>query len=217
MSGKKGMVTAKKIPNTPQFRDMFETPSYAIKLLLPYIPLNIKNIWEPAAGYGKIVDVLQNSGYSVYPSDIRDCGGRNTVFNFLTDSPPFTFMEEDYAIITNPPFSLKDEFINRAVHYNVPFAFLVNADYHKKHSEWITKLGCQKLVPDFRISFITPNLLSRINVGEGTNYTELSQINGKVIKKYTSAQFHSMWLTRGFNLPNNETFVTMSLQERLDF
>lgn len=82
--------------------DEIYTPENAVTPLLKYIPKNIV-IWE-ATDYGesKITKVLKDNGWKVISTHKRD-------LNFLTDKPQF-----DYdMIITNPPYSLKNEFIKR--------------------------------------------------------------------------------------------------------
>ncbi len=84
-------------------RDHFDTPAYAVKPLLPYInPEWI--IWEPTDTTGKsqIAKILRKHGCKVISTAQKD-------FDFLKDAPDFYFD----CIVTNPPYSLKDEFIFR--------------------------------------------------------------------------------------------------------
>lgn len=190
----KPVTVAPKTPNEPQGRDTFQTPNYATDLLVPYIPKNIKNIWECAVGNRKIQFRLENFGYSVLGTDIRNTDGLVSVYNFLSDVSyfPKSFDLSNWAIITNPPYSVKDMFIEKAFEYKIPFAFLINADY----SGWqisLIKRGCEKIIPTRRIDFITPT---------GRN------------GKSSASQFHSMWLTYGFNLGRTETFVELSLKDK---
>lgn len=188
----KPVTTPPKTPTEPQGRDTFQTPNYAVDLLIPFIPKNIKNIWEPASGENKIVYRLESFHLNVYSTDIRfnpDLHDDN--LNFLTDTidMPSKGLE---CIITNPPFSVKAEFIEKAFEYRVPFAFLINADYSGQQIEWI-KRGCEKIIPNRRIDYITPT------GREG---------------KTSASQFHSMWLTYGFNLGRTETFVELSNKDK---
>jgi hypothetical protein len=192
----KPVTVAPKTPNVPQGRDTFQTPNYATDLLIPFIPKKITHIWECAAGEGKIVNVLKSHEYNVVYSDIRGEGIAN--HNFLGDSYNAGLLwfidsyKDSMAIITNPPFSVKEEFIEKAFFYKVPFAFLINADYSGKQIDWINR-GCEKIIPNRRIDYITP-----------------TGRNGKT----SSSQFHSMWLTYGFNLGRTEIFVELSLKDK---
>lgn len=240
MSSKKGMVTAKQTPDKVQFRDTFETPRYATELLLPFIPKGISWIWECAAGKEKISKVLNEEGYGVFSSDLVRSG--NVVqINFLTDS----LESKPECIITNPPFSIKHKFIERAFEYDVPFAFLINGDYSGQMVHWIYDMGCQKIIPTSRINYITPNILERVHEGEVWNimqkespvectlrefkrdfkdawkawlftyvdvhnYTSLYDCPQELLAKYSSSQFHSIWLTWKFDLGQTETFVELT-------
>lgn len=181
-----------------QGRDLFQTPKYAVDLLIPFIPDNIKWIWEPACGEGKIVQVFTEHGYGVYASDIRNAQNwvRPHTLNFLTDDKPlaFYFAKHDYAIVTNPPFSLKKQFYDKCREHKQPFALLIPADY----SGWLIRAcseeGAEKIIPTRRVDYITPSGLSG-----ASGHT---------------ADFHSLWLTWGFNLGKTETFVELSLKDK---
>lgn len=112
-----------------------------------------------------------------------------TGFNFLEDVPKFHFD----LIVENPPFSLKRKFYERCIYYNVPFALLLPVDF----CGWILRAmkddGVEWLIPTRRIDYITPTGKSG---------------------SASSAQYHSGWLTKGFNLPKQITVVELSNQEK---
>lgn len=146
-----------------QERDLFQTPNYATELLLPFL-LKVQhphsNIWECACGEGKMVNVLQKAGLKVIGTDLAEHD-----MNFLTDRLSFPF----WAIVTNPPFSLKRKFYEMCNSYyqkeGVAFALLIPADY----SGWVIKAvqdGAEKIIPTRRIDYITPHTLKRIHEGE---------------------------------------------------
>jgi hypothetical protein len=198
----KGYTTTSKTPDVPKGRDTFETPNYATDLLVPFIPERIHSVWECACGGGKISARLKYHGYSVFSSDIRDGPNVDIAMSFLKDYPaqwvlgPWFGKAEPYVsdgvIITNPPYSIKEEFIERGFELKIPFAFLINADYSGMQISWIQR-GCEKIIPNRRIDFITPT------GREGKN---------------SASQFHSMWLTWGFNLGRTETFVDLPLEAK---
>jgi hypothetical protein len=180
---KKPKTTQPETPNEVQGRDFFQTPNYAVDLLVPFIPHNIDSIWECASGYGKIAKRLRHHGFQyVKETDIR----RSLSFNFIEDkaSNPLD------CIITNPPFSIKYKFIHRALEYDVPFAFLIPFDMCQKMARLFMDHGCQGLVPTARIDYITPTGLSG-----ATGHT---------------SYYHSLWLTYKFNLPQQLTFVELT-------
>jgi len=177
-----------------QPRDNFQTPNYATELLIPFLPESAF-IWEPACGNGKIMKVLQLHQYGVIGSDIIPS---DDVFrkhmNFITQEASKSFMESVNIIITNPPYSLKRQFFQKCIEYNKPFALLISGDYSLWTIDAIRKYGCEKIVPDHRINFITP--------------TGLSEATGH------SSYFHSYWLTRYFGLGKSETFVELTKEMR---
>lgn len=172
-------------------KDFFQTPNYATRLLLPFIPpfLKSKAIWECASGKGKIADVLKDGGYQVIQSDIHKYTDETKVFNFISDTNNiFDFS----AIISNPPFSHKREFAYKALSYYKPFALLIPLDFNKWICDLVKNHGIQFVVPQTRISYITP-----------TNRQG----------KDSAAQFHSAWMCYRFNLPNQLTIVDLGNKE----
>ena len=89
--------------------DHFDTPAYAIKPLLDYIPKKWV-VWEPTdtTGKSKITEVFRKRGSKVIST------GQKKI-DFLKNYPDFKFD----CIITNPPYSLKDEFIERCYEYTL--------------------------------------------------------------------------------------------------
>jgi hypothetical protein len=207
---KKPITTTRKAPEEQQLRDTFQTPAYATDLIIPFIPKDIKQVWECAYGNGKISRQLRKSGYTVFESDLKSYDPAK-VYNFISD--PKKNLPEKISIITNPPFSIKELFVEKCFEYWVPFALLVNADYSQQNINWVRR-GCEKIIPTARISYITPNVIKRVNTGETTDYTCIDDIPVSLLHKYSSAQFHSMWITWGFNLGRTETFVDLSVEQR---
>lgn len=83
--------------------DAYETPEWVTRALLIHIPERITYIFEPAAGRGKMVSVLKESGHVVDSDDII----------YGND-----FLQDDryrQAIVTNPPYTLAEKFILKAL------------------------------------------------------------------------------------------------------
>lgn len=87
-------------------RDLYETPAWVTEALLPHIQHIDGDIWEPAAGSGKMVRVLANHRM-VWADDISE--GRD--FLEAKEIPAIGIG----AIITNPPYALACEFIWQAI------------------------------------------------------------------------------------------------------
>lgn len=94
--------------------DELYTPDYAIEPLLKYLPKD-KIIWECTDfGSSNITKLLKQHDYKVISTHKDN-------FDFLTDIPNFDFD----IIITNPPYSLKNEFLKKCYEYDKPFCLLL--------------------------------------------------------------------------------------------
>lgn len=94
--------------------DEFYTPSYAIEPIMKYIKSG-STIWCPFDTEDSLfVKEFKNAGYNVIHSHISDGG------DFFEMTPP----KCDY-IISNPPYSLKTEVLQRLFELDIPFAMLV--------------------------------------------------------------------------------------------
>lgn len=91
--------------------DFYATDPKAVELLLEletFAPV----IWEPACGEGHISKVLAAHGYEVISTDL--------VYRGFGDPEPLDFLKEtldgfEGDIITNPPYSIALEFIQKAL------------------------------------------------------------------------------------------------------
>lgn len=117
--------------------DELYTPDEAFDLLKQYLPKD-KIIFECAVGSGKLKHKIESDGYKVVTS--------NDFFN--------NFPEYD-ILVTNPPFSLKDRFLEEAYNRNKPFAMLlpITALEGLKRQEMYKKNGIKLLFPRRRIDF----------------------------------------------------------------
>ena len=98
--------------------DNYETPKYVVEILLPYLKnTNIKTIWCPFdKDNSEYVKVLKNNGYEVIRGHISE------------DKDFFKYTPEHFdAIISNPPFSKKNEILERCIELGKPFALLLSA------------------------------------------------------------------------------------------
>jgi len=102
------------LPLSHKPSDDFQTPPEAFDPLIPFLNLSW-TIWEPAAGEGNLVTHFRKNGFMCWGTDIL------TGHDFLVDEPMFNFD----CIITNPPYSLKDQFLARCYALGKPFALLL--------------------------------------------------------------------------------------------
>ena len=141
-------------------------------MILPFIPSYVRTIWEcTAIPESKIVEVLRRNRYKVIPTHINDG------YDF------FSYEPEDYDMtITNPPYSHKNEFLQRAFDLQKPFMFLLpitTLETMKRHRLY-RKHGIQLIIPDKRFVF-KPG-------GSG-------------------AWFQTSWFTHGLNLEKDLNFI----------
>lgn len=129
--------------------DELYTPEYAIRPLLKYLKNKNITIWE-CTDYGasNITKVLIDGGFKVIKTHKKD-------FDFLNDTPNFDFD----MIITNPPYSLKDEFIKKCYEYKRPFALLLPITSLEgiERGKMFRENGIELLVFDRRCNFIYNN------------------------------------------------------------
>lgn len=128
--------------------DEFYTPEYAVKPLLKYLPKD-KLIWE-CTDFGKsnITKILKENGYKVVSTNKKE-------IDFLNDNVDFDFD----IIITNPPYSLKDDFLKRCYEYGKPFCLLLPITSLEgiKRGKLFRENGVELMVLDKRCNFINSN------------------------------------------------------------
>jgi hypothetical protein len=153
--------------------DDYQTPPEALEPMRPHLRTSW-TIWECASGNGNLVDSLRRAGYSVIASDKRD--GQD----FLKWQPP------DWdCLVSNPPFSQKNQFLARAYALGKPFALLLpltslESQFRQRLFE---RHGIQLLVLPDRVRFERPDLAT------------------------SRPWFPVAWFTWGLDLPAQLTFV----------
>jgi len=122
------------------------TPENAIYSLLPYIKC-YKTIWDCAFGSGMLAKHFNKFGFNVVGLMDYDFlkKGSETISNFD-------------VIITNPPYSQKDKFLERAFEIDKPFAFLLPLTTLEgiKRSKMFRDKNIQLIIPNRRINFANP-------------------------------------------------------------
>ena len=156
---------------TSKKEDDYQTPNEALDYLIPFINKDWI-IWECACGKGNILNYLKEKGFDIIGTDKET--------NFLTNE-----IHCD-VIITNPPYSLKDEFIDRCYRLNKPFALLMplTSLEGQKRGALYRQFGLQLIIPDKRINF---------EHAKGIN---------------SGAWFQTAWFCWGFKLQNDLMFIS---------
>jgi hypothetical protein len=133
--------------------DLFQTPPEALDPLYPLLPRDWR-IWECACGEGNLVRALEGHGYSVIGTDAStDYAAEST--DFLSADPPPGID----CILTNPPFSLKDDFLSRCYELGKPFALLLPLTGLEglRRQELFRRHGVELVLMPRRLHFQTPN------------------------------------------------------------
>lgn len=129
--------------------DEMYTPFYAVEPLLEFLPGD-KKIWCPFdEEWSAFYQLLSEKGYDVTRSSLSE--GQDF----------FNYQPDDWDIlVSNPPFSKKDEVLKRAFSFGKPFALLlpVNSIQSKKRFE-IFRNDIQLLAFDARVDYHTRNNL----------------------------------------------------------
>lgn len=157
--------------------DEFGTPIEALEILLPYLNKNW-TIWECSWGKGILAKHLKEKGFRVIGELFKD---------FLNEDLELNKDGFD-CIITNPPYSKKEEFLKRCYELEKPFALLMplSALEGKKRGELYRQYGIQLIIPNKRFNFETPS-------GKGSG-----------------AWFQTAWFCWKLNLPNQLNFIEVS-------
>jgi len=159
MPDKEGHITHFQVPNMDHIKKKalpakrgspndFQTPPIALLPLLPYLNKSW-TIWECAEGMGWLTKRLRELGFNTIGSDI------NTGEDFLTWKPK----EHWDVIVTNPPYSIKDDFLLRAYELGKPFAFLLppRALEGLKRQALYKEHGVGIIMFNRRVDFRTPS------------------------------------------------------------
>lgn len=137
-------------------RDSYQTPKYTIESLLDVLDLtDVKSFIEPCKGDGNI--------YNMVNVPIKDYAEIEEGRDYLEYKP---IQEKFDVLITNPPFTYAQEFIDKSLSESDSVWYLLRLNYlgSEKRSEWwYGKEPTHLLVLSARPSFID---------GGGTDATE---------------------------------------------
>lgn len=123
--------------------DLYPTPVDGTESIVPVLEVmrehmgisdNSKcRVWEPACGDGRMARVLEWHGFDVFGSDFRETPGYGFGgIDFLKDQPTTTGLiphDSFDIIVSNPPFSLAEQFIRRALSITPNVAMLLKMQY----------------------------------------------------------------------------------------
>lgn len=167
MTNNVGYTTAKRNKDS----DEQYTPFYAVEPIVKYIPK------------GSIVWLPFDKKWSAYNVLLKEYGFETIATHIDDGYDFFTYEPQRYDIIlSNPPYSKKDDVIKRLYELGKPFCMLLPLPSLQgaKRYEYFKK-GLQLLCFDKRISYHSPNNLDApIN---GTPFASAYFIGGKLLPK----------------------------------
>lgn len=149
--------------------DLYPTPVDGTESLIPVLKAMkrpdgqpIKRVWEPACGDGRLARVLEWHGFEVIATDLREYPGFGTGgLDFLCENPEEKWgwdIGEIDAIVTNPPFSLAEEFIRRALSITPNVAMLLKQTYWnvggRSTGLWFDHMPDLELKLTWRLAFL---------------------------------------------------------------
>lgn len=139
--------------NTTASGDEMYTPFYAVAPLIKYLKYSgYKTVWCPFdEEWSAYVRMFKEEGFNVIRSSLSD--GKD-FFEYEPDQPYD-------VIVSNPPFSKKDEVLLRLDELGKPFAILLPLNSLQGKSRFdVFKSGIQLLSFDQRIGFHTPKSMT---------------------------------------------------------
>lgn len=162
-----GYLTAKR---TKQSDEQY-TPIYAVEPLVKYIPKGVK-IWLPF-----------DKKWSAYNQVFKEHGFETTCTHIDYGQDFYNFEPKEWdMIVSNPPYSQKDEVLKRVYELGKPFCLLLPlATLQGKERFKYFKNGLQILSFDSRISFHNQNSMQRTI--KGTPFACAYFIGGRLLPK----------------------------------
>lgn len=107
-------------------RDFYATPRESFRVLLPFICNLPQPIWEPACGDNRLVEMMNGVGKFAMGNDLE------RGYDFLQDT------ERRTTIVTNPPFSIAQEFCDHAIKHADHVVMLLRLNFlgSQKRAAW---------------------------------------------------------------------------------
>lgn len=178
--------------------DDFPTPPWATRALIEWIIQNVGGeevhnltVREPAANRGHMVKPLREYFGNVFASDVHDYGAGFPVEDYLFG--PASYWPETDWTITNPPFRLAQQFIERALERSrVGVAMIVRSAFTEGQDRCLDLF--LKLPPAFVLQFSERVVMHKGKLRQaGAKYIDPS--DGKE-KRASSATSYSwvIWL-----------------------
>lgn len=203
--------------------------------LLPMNPAKEFVVWECAAGQKKMANVLESKGYKTVATDLSYDESFNFLkdepifdFNVVVTNPPFSLKKKFYdkCVEIGKPFALlipadysgwiieavengAEKIVpTRRIDYITP-NILGRIWLGENFEEWANKNGWVYTLKETQKMNEWFDIQGQFNP-QKHNYPSIYDVKPRLLRKYSSSDFHSMWLTWGFDLGKTETFVELT-------
>lgn len=203
--------------------------------LLPMNPAKEFVVWECAAGQKKMVNVLESKGYKTIATDLSYDESFNFLkddllldFNVIVTNPPFSLKKKFYdrCVELGKPFALlipadysgwiieaiengAEKIIpTRRIDYITP-NILGRIYVGENFEEWAEKNNWLHTLKETQKMKEWEDIVNSFDPHKH-EYQSIYKTPKYLLRKYSSSDFHSMWLTWGFELGKTETFVELT-------
>lgn len=112
--------------------DFYPTPPSAFAPLIPFLDAK-RSHWEPACGDGRLVMAMRDARIDASGADLEQDHFAQGLKNFLSD-----YIQRD-VILTNPPFSLAQEFVEHGLKHSRELWLLLRLNFlgaQKRRAWW---------------------------------------------------------------------------------
>jgi hypothetical protein len=167
--------------------DDCQTPPYAVEPLMPFLRGMDRTVYDPAEGNGVLKRAIEAGGLGVVGSDIKT--GKD-FFSLRRDQG----VDSKITIVTNPPYSIKYEWLSHCFQLGDPFALLMPV-------EVLGSSKAQNMMETYGLNFPMHVVFTQPRVDFCMPYQMWSG-NG--------AQFPVAWFTWKIPLPRQLTFAKLN-------
>lgn len=208
--------------------------------------MRVNTIWECAAGLGKISNRLLLDGFDVLSTDLAYSGEDQNFltcvspanFDAIVTNPPFSLKRKffDKCVYYSKPFALLipadysgwiidavktwgcEKIIpTRRIDYITPN--ILRRIWEGEVWEIIKKekdLDSPLISKEMYIDSYPMEWQFTMAEHKEFKFESIYDAPAKLLRKYSSSYYHSMWLTWGFNIGRTETFVELSNEDKFN-